>query len=119
MPESNGNRNDHAARLVARTRAAGGLAPVDLDRFWADQAQALANPFGADIPQVALGVLMERPCIFTELDIPETHDNWYRLLHDAPGIVIPPMVDMDPHQMTVTAALPAKTSAESPQNASR
>ncbi|MEI8063415.1 MAG: uroporphyrinogen decarboxylase family protein [Verrucomicrobiota bacterium] len=77
------NLTDHAAKLVARTRAAGGLAPVDLARFWSDQDRAFANPFGSDIPQVPLGVLMSRECIFAELDIPETPDNWYRLLHDA------------------------------------
>lgn len=84
MTATNLNFSEPAAKLVARTHAAGGLAPVDLDRFWADQKMAMANPFGAAIPQVPLGVLMERPCIFTELDIPETPDNWYRLLHDAP-----------------------------------
>ena len=72
-----------AAKLVARTRAAGGLAPVDLARFWSDQDRAFANPFGSDIPQVPLGVLMSRECVFAELEIPETPANWHRLLHDA------------------------------------
>ena len=82
MTTMKSNFSDHAAKLVARTRAAGGLAPVDLDRFWADQARAVANPFGADIPQVPLGVLMSRECVFAELSIPETPANWHRLLHD-------------------------------------
>ena len=73
---------ESAAKLVARTRAAGGLAPVNLERFWADQDRALANPFGADIPQVPLGVLMSRECVFAELDIPETPTTWHRLVHD-------------------------------------
>ena len=77
------NFPNHAAKLVARTRAAGGLAPVDLERFWADQAIAATNPFGANIPQVPLGVLMSRECVFAELEIPETPANWHRLLHDA------------------------------------
>jgi uroporphyrinogen decarboxylase len=77
------NLTDHAAKLVARTRAAGGLAPVDLARFWSDQDRAFANPFGIDIPQVPLGVLMSRECVFAELEIPETPANWHRLLHDA------------------------------------
>ena len=68
---------------MARTRAAGGLAPVDLARFWSDQDRAFANPFGIDIPQVPLGVLMSRECVFAELEIPETPANWHRLLHDA------------------------------------
>ena len=84
MTATNLNFSEAAAKLVARTHAAGGLAPVKLDQFWADQKQAMDNPFGADIPQVPLGVLMERPCVFTELDIPETPDHWHRLLHDAP-----------------------------------
>ena len=77
------NFPNHAAKLVARTRAAGGLAPVDLDRFWVDQAIAAANPFGANIPQVPLGVMMSRECVFAELNIPETPANWHRLVHDA------------------------------------
>ncbi len=83
MAQINLNINEHAAKLVARTRAAGGLAPVNLERFWADQERAVANPFGADIPQVPLGILMSRECIFAELDIPETPAAWHRLLHDA------------------------------------
>ena len=34
-----------------------------------------------------------------------------------PGIGIPPIADMDVHQAIVTAALPAKSSAETPDNA--
>ena len=83
MTQMNTNFSAHAAKLVARTRAAGGLAPVDLDRFWVDQDRAVANPFGAEIPQVPLGVLMSRECVFAELEIPETPANWHRLLHDA------------------------------------
>ena len=66
----NATRDDRAAKLVAQTRAAGGLAPVDLPQFWADQDRAMAHPFGTDIPQVPLGVLMSRECVFAELDIP-------------------------------------------------
>jgi hypothetical protein len=33
-------------RLLADTQANDGLAPVDLDAFWRDQALARANPFG-------------------------------------------------------------------------
>jgi len=35
----------------------------------------------------------------------------------SPGIAIPPIADMDPHQRIVTAALAAKSSAEMPKNA--
>ena len=34
-----------------------------------------------------------------------------------PGIGIPPIADMDVHQMIATAALPAKNTAETPKNA--
>ena len=44
-----------AEQLVRKARANGGLAPVDLDRFWADQKIAVADPFGQDIPQVPFG----------------------------------------------------------------
>jgi hypothetical protein len=36
-----------------------------------------------------------------------------------PGILISPIVDMDPHQKTVTAALTAKNIAETPKKARR
>ena len=48
-----------------------GLAPVDLDRFWADQEAALADPFGEGIPQVPLGIMMSGECVFDELGIEE------------------------------------------------
>ncbi len=57
------------------------LPPVDLDRFWADQEVALADPFGAHIPQVPLGIMMSGECVFDELGIEE--DAW-RYSHDEP-----------------------------------
>ena len=68
-----------ARELVKATRANGGLAPVDLERFWADQGAASKDPFGKDIPQVPLGVLMSDECIFEELGIAE---DYWRLLYD-------------------------------------
>src|SRR5689334_17323829 len=76
------NSDKHSAELVARTRSAGGLAPLDVTRFWEDQTVAVAEPFSRDIPQVALGVMMGRECVFTELGIPETPANWHKLIHD-------------------------------------
>ena len=58
-----------AGKLVLRAHANNGLAPVDLDRFWADQAIARANPFGKDIPQVAFGAICNSECVFAELGI--------------------------------------------------
>lgn len=65
--------------LVSRTRAHGGLAPVDLERFWADQEAALRDPFGAHIPQVPLGAVLTSECVYDELGVPE--DRW-RYDHD-------------------------------------
>lgn len=67
------------AWLMDATRKNGGLAPVDLERFWADQAVANADPFGADIPQVPLGIMMSWECVFDELGIPE---DYWRYEHD-------------------------------------
>ena len=69
-----------AEKLVAETRANHGLAPLDLDRFWADQAKARANPWAADCPQLPLGVMMSSECLFEELGIAE---DWYALQHNA------------------------------------
>jgi len=65
--------------LIARTRAHGGLAPVDIERFWADQQAARADPFGPDIPQVPLGIMMSGECVYDELGMPEDH---WRYAHD-------------------------------------
>ena len=74
--------NDHrqiARELVARMHAGGGLAPVDVERFWADDAKAKADPFAADCPQVSLGVVMNGEAVWDELGIAE---DWHRYLHD-------------------------------------
>lgn len=60
--------------LLADTAANGGLAPLDVERFWADQEKACKNPFGADIPQVPFGAICTWECIFDELG--EQQDWW-------------------------------------------
>ncbi|NQT18902.1 MAG: hypothetical protein HQ592_04295, partial [Planctomycetes bacterium] len=73
---------EHARKiddLMSKTKANGGLAPVDLEKFWADQQVAAADPFGKDIPQVPLGVMMSGECVFDELGVPEDH---WRYDHD-------------------------------------
>ena len=65
--------------LLAETRAHGGLAPVDIERFWADQEAAIADPFGAAIPQCPLGMLMSGECVYAELGIEE---DFWRYGHD-------------------------------------
>ncbi len=72
-------QTDIPRRMVRAMRAHNGLAPVDVERFWADQEAAMADPFGADIPQVPLGMLMSRECVFAELGLDE---DWHRLRHD-------------------------------------
>jgi hypothetical protein len=58
-----------AAELAAEAERHDGLAPVDLERFWADQAVASADPFGSAIPQLPLGIAMTRECVFGELGV--------------------------------------------------
>jgi len=69
-----------AERLVCKTRANGGLAPLDLERFWADQEAARKDPWSAKCPQVLLGIMMSTECIFDELGLPEDYS---KLTHDA------------------------------------
>jgi len=64
------------AWLVAQMKANNGLAPVDIERFWADDAKAHADPFGADIPQVPLGIRMSWECVFDELGVAEDRDRY-------------------------------------------
>jgi hypothetical protein len=70
-----------ADSLLAEAEANGGLAPVDLERFWADDAKAKADPFATDCPQVPLGVMMSGEAVWDELGIAE---NWHRYHHDPP-----------------------------------
>ena len=65
--------------LLADTKANGGLAPVDLEQFWQDQAVAGKDPFGQDIPQCAFGASTTWECIFDELGIEQ---DWWRFDHD-------------------------------------
>lgn len=68
-------------RLLSETHAAGGLAPVDLDAFWRDNAKAQANPFGRDIPHCAFGAVLNWECVFDELGIEE---DYWRFQNDEP-----------------------------------
>jgi len=66
-----------ARELVGRIR--GGLAPVDLARFWEDNHRALADPWSRTCPQVPMGLEMGAECAFDEFGVKE---DWYRLRHD-------------------------------------
>lgn len=74
-------RKDIPARLVREMKKRDGLAPVDLERFWADQEASVKDPFGAGIPQCPLGVLMSGECVYAELGIEE---DYWRYDHDEP-----------------------------------
>lgn len=69
-----------AGKLVEKARAHGGLAPLDIPRFWADNERAQKDPWAADLPHVPLNIMMSNECVFDELGKPE---DWYRLFHDA------------------------------------
>ena len=60
--------------LLDQTQRNGGLAPLDTQSFWADQELAGTDPFGSDIPQVPLGIMMSGECVYDELGIAE--DYW-------------------------------------------
>ena len=68
-----------AEKLVSKAHANGGLAPMDLDRFWADQKIARADPFGEDIPQVPFGAICNWECVFAELGVEQ---DWARYNRD-------------------------------------
>ena len=59
--------------------AADGLPAVDIERFWADNDLACADPFGADIPQVAFGAACNWECVFEEMGVDQ---DWWRWQHD-------------------------------------
>jgi uroporphyrinogen decarboxylase len=68
-----------AQALVDESRHNVGLAPVDIDQFWKDNQQALADPWSKNCPQVPMGINMEKGCVFHELGLEE---EWYKLEHD-------------------------------------
>ena len=72
-----------AKEIVNEMLAGNGLAPVDLEQFWADQKLAFADPFG-NVPQVPLGAVLTHECVYAELGIDEDfwrydHDDAWRL----------------------------------------
>jgi uroporphyrinogen decarboxylase len=90
--ESIGIKPEHkriAADLTAEMHRRDGLAPVDIDRFYADQAVAIKDPFGRDIPQCPLGISWMKHCVFAELGIAENparpgkDDDWRLALNKA------------------------------------
>ena len=77
MPVQIPYRPDHVQKaqwLCSQAKANGGLAPLDVAKFWADQEIAGKDPFGSHIPQVANGVVLNGECVFDELGVAE--DYW-------------------------------------------
>ncbi len=78
-----------AEELVQEMHRNGGLAPVDLPRFWADQELALQDPFGAAIPQAPFGAILTGECVYAELGVDEDYwryeqdESWRLGLHKA------------------------------------
>jgi uroporphyrinogen decarboxylase len=70
---------EQAQALVAEAHANGGLAPLDIARFWVDDERACRAPFSPDSTQVALGIRMSHECLFAELGVAE---DWRRYYHD-------------------------------------
>jgi uroporphyrinogen decarboxylase len=68
-----------AQTLVDKTHSNGGLAPVGLERFWADDQVAAADPWSETCPQIPLGIRMGAECAFDEFGVEE---EWHRLRHD-------------------------------------
>ncbi|MFP4176370.1 MAG: hypothetical protein ACLFT2_04020 [Candidatus Brocadiia bacterium] len=71
--ETRPEHHEKAAKLVEEMHSNDGLAPVDLDRFYEDQAVAAQDPFGDDIPQCPLGIWMNGRCVFDELGVEVDH----------------------------------------------
>jgi uroporphyrinogen decarboxylase len=66
-------------QLLAETEANGGLAPIDLEQFWADNHIAYHDPFGETIPQCSFGANLIWECPFENLGI---EVDFYRHLTD-------------------------------------
>ncbi len=77
MSDLTGFSQDHISKaewLVKEAHKNDGLAPLDVQKFWADQDEAIKTPFAKSIKQVPLGVFHSNEVVFDELGIPE--DMW-------------------------------------------
>jgi uroporphyrinogen decarboxylase len=68
------NHIEKAEWLVAEAHKNGGLAPLDVEKFWKDQDEAIKDPFSTEIKQLPLNVFNSTELVFDELGIPE--DYW-------------------------------------------
>ncbi len=77
MSDMSAFSKDHLSKaewLVNEAHKNGGMAPVDIERFWKDQDEAAKDPFSKSIKQVPLGIFYSNETVFDELGIPE--DMW-------------------------------------------
>ena len=77
MSDLSGFSQEHISKaewLVKEAHKNGGLAPLDVERFWMDQDESMKEPFSKNIKQLPLGVFHSNEIVFDELGIPE--DMW-------------------------------------------
>ena len=76
QPEITADQLSKARWLVGEARKHGGLAPLDVEKFWAEQDVAIKDCFSPTITQCALGILMGGECVYDELGIPEDYRHY-------------------------------------------
>lgn len=67
-----------AEKFVQKAHSNGGLAPIDLEKFWEDNKIATSNPFGQDIPQMPFGASCTSECVYDELGVKEDQGRYGR-----------------------------------------
>jgi uroporphyrinogen decarboxylase len=72
---------EKAEWLVTEAHKNAGLAPVDVEKFWKDQDEAVKEPFSKNIRQLPLNVFNSTEVVFDELGIPE---DFWKYQHDEP-----------------------------------
>jgi uroporphyrinogen decarboxylase len=83
MQNQNLFKDEHVKKakwLVSEAKKHGGLAPIDLNRFWSDQDEASSSPFSDKIRQVPLGVFGSWETVFDELGV---EADFWRYDHDS------------------------------------
>jgi uroporphyrinogen decarboxylase len=68
-----------AESIVANSHANGGLAEVDVEKFWEDNTVAHEKIWSTDCPQMPCGIQMGGETYFAELGMKE---DWYKHYHD-------------------------------------
>lgn len=84
MPTPLAEHEEIADALVAEAHAHDGLAPLDVEQFWADNEAALSDPFSPALPHPGLLISSPAEAVFIELNQPADfwrydQDEAYRL----------------------------------------